>query len=181
MIAYPGGDAYIYLDITRNGEPVDSGIQPRVVSLLYNGLNLLDAPITMTVLDTGLYYVPVPISEHANQGGYLVVIEYSYLGKQRREVQNIDVVKDPITTLLPVINSVKDFVQALLPHNTRYEFVRALSNVTERNVAAGRLDRIHFSHKHTNDTDYSTPVAEGERMFVYETIGDVNPVIVEGL
>lgn len=181
MIAYPGGDAYIYLDVTRNGEPVVTETQPMIVALIHDGFNMLANPVVMGNLDVGLYVGAIPIPPSAPQGNYLAVMQFRRLGKDRRETVYIDVVKDASSTLTPIINSVRDFVEALLPQNTRYEFVRAEQNVPARNVAAGRLDKIKFMHKHPADQDYTTPVAQGERLFVYETVGDVNPIIVEGM
>lgn len=181
MIAYPGGDAYIYLNLTRNGEPVIAETQPQVVALLSGGANILASPVMMGNLDYGLYVAPVPIPPSTPQGLCVAVVQFVRLGKTRRELIDIDVVRDATATLTPIINSVKDFVEALLPQNTRYEFVRAESAIPNRNVAAGRLDKIRFIHKHPGDQDYTTPVANGERLFVYETVGDINPIIVEGM
>ena len=167
ILASPGQAVDLYLEISRNNEPLDSETPPVVTGLWFDGANLLSGPRPMAQIETGLYFASVILDSTTALGDYQAEMRFTRLGIERREIQTIQVVPDPQQTVA--------ILEGLLPENTSQEYVIALADNAEQKAAAGRVLQVNYSHKRTAQPDYSAPVVSGTRKFYYGGLGDLNP------
>lgn len=62
--------------------------------------------------------------------------------------------------------------------NIKYEYVEAIAQNNNRNVAVGKLDRMIIKIKNDTDSDWSSPVSTKTLYMWYAALGDDDPIYV---
>lgn len=72
----------------------------------------------------------------------------------------------------------EELIKQLREHNISYEFIKATSQISSRNVQVGVVDYMIIKYKNDDDSNWDSPVSTENIYFWYENLGDTNPIYV---